>query len=65
MEAIIIKADTKIVKLLIQLAQKLGADVSRLSKSETEDFMLGEVMDELKTNKLADKSKVLDFLKAK
>lgn len=65
MEAIIIKADNKIVKLLIQLAEKLGADVSKLSKSDTEDFMLGEMMDKVKTNTLVDKSKVLDYLNTK
>ncbi len=65
MEAIIIKADNKIVKLLIQLAEKLGADVSKLSKSETEDFIFGEMMDKAKTNKVVDKSTVIDFLKTK
>jgi|TARA_B110000902_G_scaffold244591_1_gene297947 hypothetical protein len=65
MEAIIIKADNKIVKLLIQLAEKLGAEVSKLSKSEVEDFTFGEMMDEAKTDNLVSKSEVLDYLKSK
>jgi hypothetical protein len=65
MEAIIIKADNKIVKLLIQLAEKLGAEVSKLSKSEVEDFTFWEMMDEAKTDNLVSKSEVLDYLKSK
>ena len=65
MEAIIIKADNKVVKLLIQLAEKLGADVSKLSKSEAEDFTFGEMMDEARTKKTVAKSDVISYLKGK
>ncbi len=47
------KADNKVMKLLVQLAEKLGADVAKLSTSDLEDFNFVKMLDASKKGKLS------------
>lgn len=51
MGAIIIKADSKSSKMLKELAEKLGGDVTTISDEQYEDVLLGALMDKEKTGK--------------
>ena len=65
METILIKADNSITKLLIELAIKMAADVSKIKSSELENFVFGRMLNDAKTGKLADKEDVINLLKSK
>jgi len=65
MSAIIIKADKKSRKLIAELAQKLGGSVADLSSEQYEDFLLGTMMDKVKTGKTVSRSTIFKKLKAK
>jgi hypothetical protein len=51
MGAIIIKADSQISKILKELAEKLGGDVTTISEEQYEDVLLGTLMQKEKTGK--------------
>jgi hypothetical protein len=65
MSAIIIKADKKSNKILAELAKKLGGNVIDLNEEQYEDFVLGTLMDNVKTGKTVSKETILKKLKAK
>ncbi len=65
MSAIIIKADKKSNKILAELAKKLGGNVIDLNEDQYEDFVLGTLMDNIKTGKTVSRATVLKKLKAK
>jgi len=50
------------IKLLIDLAKKLGLKMSVLDASELEDIKLGQLMNEVRTNELEDEAIVLKKL---
>ena len=51
MAAILIKADSKSNKLLKELAEKLGGNVTTITEEQYEDVLLGFLMDKEKTGK--------------
>ena len=63
MGAIIIKSDNKNLKLIIELAKRLGSDVVKLDDSQLEDFSFGEMMKEAKTGKTVSRESIMDKLK--
>ncbi len=65
MSTIVIKADKQSNKLLTELAKKLGGNVMDLKDDQFEDFMLGNLMDKVKTGKTVSKEKILKKLKSK
>lgn len=65
MEGLIIDADSQSLKLLKALAEKLGAKVTRISKSEIEDFALGKLMDQEKTGEIVSRDSVFKHLSKK
>lgn len=65
MEALIIKADSKSSKLLSELAKKLGGDVFSIKEEQFEDFLLGNMMDKVKTGTLVSKETILKKLRSK
>ncbi len=63
MAAIIIKSDNaKNLRLLADLAQRLGGQATSVNADTLEDIMLGELMNREKTGTKADKQKVLKML---
>lgn len=50
------------IKLLMDLAKKLGVKMRVLDASDMEDIKLGQLMNELKTNELDDETVVLKKL---
>ena len=65
MGAIIIKADKKSNKILAELAKKLGGNVIDLNQEQYEDFVLGTLMDNVKTGKTVSRASILKKLKTK
>jgi hypothetical protein len=65
MSAILIKTDKKSSKILSELAKKLGGNVLDVKDDQFEDFMIGTLMDKVKTGKTVSKSTILKKLKSK
>lgn len=64
MSTILIKADKQSNKILSELAKKLGGDVIDMKDEQFEDFMLGKLMDKVKTGKTVSKETILRKLKS-
>ncbi len=64
MSTILIKADKQSNKLLSELAKKLGGNVVDMKDEQFEDFMLGTLMDKVKTGKTVSKTSILKKLKS-
>jgi len=65
MSTIMIKADKQSSKILAELAKKLGANVVDVKDEQFEDFMLGTLMDSVKTGKTATRNTIFKKLKSK
>jgi len=65
MGAIIIKADNQSNKILAELAKKLGGNVMNLKDEQFEDFVLGSLMDSVKTGETVSRESVMKKLKDK
>jgi len=65
MGAIIIKADSRSLKLLKVLAVKLGAEVTDIKESQYEDFLLGQLMVMEKTGTTVSRAKIMNKLNPK
>ena len=63
MGAIIIKGDTENNKILAKLAEKLGNKVISIKDEEFEDFALGKMMDESKTDETASREEIMRKLR--
>ncbi len=64
MDALLIKAESKNdLKLISDLAQKLGNKVFLIREEQMEDFALGKLMDKIKTNQNVSRSSVMKKLK--
>ncbi len=63
MGAIIIKSDSKNLKLITELAKRLGSDVLKLNNADLEDFTFGELLKESKTGKTESRESIMDKLK--
>lgn len=64
MSTILIKADKQSNKLLSELAKKLGANVVDMKDEQFENFMLGTLMDKVKTGKTVSRASILKKLKS-
>jgi hypothetical protein len=64
MSVILIKTDKQNSKILSELAKKLGGDVIDMKEDQFEDFMLGNLMDKVKTGKTVSKESILKKLKS-
>ncbi len=63
MSTIIIKADTKISRLLLSIAKRLGAQTIQLRDEQFEDFALGQLMEEKKTGEKVSRDVIMGKLK--
>ncbi len=59
MSTILIKANKSNIKILTELARKLGGNVIDIKEEAFEDLMLGTLMDKSKTGKTVSKSIIL------
>jgi hypothetical protein len=64
MSTIIIKTDKQSSKILSELAKRLGGNVIDLKDDQFEDFMLGNLMDKIKTDKTVSRESVLKKLRS-
>ncbi len=64
MSVILIKTDKQNSKILSELAKKLGGDVIDMKEDQFEDFMLGNLMDKVKTGKTVPKDSILKKLRS-
>jgi hypothetical protein len=65
MGTLLIKTDNKSSKILSQLARQLGGDVMSIRDDQFEDFLLGKMMDKVRTGKTASRKNVLRKLQSK
>lgn len=63
MEAIIIKNDSKSLKLIMEIAKRMGSQVSKLDNDQLEDFTFGEMLKESKTGELVSRETIMQKLK--
>ncbi|NUM31261.1 MAG: hypothetical protein HUU47_02935 [Bacteroidetes bacterium] len=63
MSTILIKTDKQSSKILAELAKKLGGNVIDIKDDQFEDFMLGNLMDKVKTGKTVSKELILKKLR--
>ena len=64
MSTIIIKTDKQSSKILSELAKRLGGNVIDLKDDQFEEFMLGNLMDKIKTDKTVSRESVLKKLRS-
>jgi len=62
MGAIVIKNDSKSLKLIAELAKRLGSKVANLNDEQFEDFTFGEMMKEAKTGELVSRESIMQKL---
>ncbi len=66
MNAIVIKSKSKDnLRLLIELAEKLGEDVTKLSEDQMEDLALGSLMKKSRTGKNVSRETIMSQLRSK
>lgn len=63
MSTILIKADTKISRLLLSIAKRLGAQTIQLRDEQFEYFALGQLMEEKKTGEKVSRDVIMGKLK--
>ena len=65
MEAIIIKSENiQNLKLLAELARKLGEQVTSINEAQTEDFLFGKLMEQEKTGKEVSREEIMAKLRS-
>jgi hypothetical protein len=62
MGAVVIKSDKKSLRLITELAKRLGGDVVKLNDEELEDFTFGEMMKEARTDKTVGRDTIMKKL---
>lgn len=65
MSTILIKTDKQSSKILSDLAKKLDGNVVDIKDEQFEDFMLGTLMDSVKTGKTVSRNTIFKKLKDK
>tara|TARA_R110002072_G_scaffold212345_1_gene369835 strand:+ start:187 stop:393 length:207 start_codon:yes stop_codon:yes gene_type:complete len=65
MSAIIINSDNGNLRILAELARKLGGEVTQISDTQLEDLALGFIMDSEKTRKSVNRAKIIEQLSKK
>ena len=63
MEAIVIKSDAKSLKLIMEIAKRMGGKVATLDTEQLEDFTFGEMLKEAKTGKPVSRETIMQKLK--
>lgn len=63
MGAIVIKSDAKSLKLIMEIAKRMGGEVAKLDNEQLEDFTFGEMMKEAKTGKTVSRETIMQKLK--
>ena len=64
-ETLLIKTNAENSKILKQLAEKLGGKALLLDDEALEDFVLGTLMDKVKTNEIVSREEVMKKLMVK
>ena len=62
MGAVVIKIDKKNNRLISKLAKELGGKVISIDDEQYEDLVLGQLMDEEKTNELVSRDEIMSKL---
>ncbi len=62
MGAIVIKSDSKSLKLIAQLAKRLGSQVAKLDDEQLEDFTFGQMLKEAKTGETVSRESIMQKL---
>lgn len=62
MGAIVIKSDSKSLKLIAQLAKRLGSQVTKLDDEQLEDFTFGQMLKEAKTGETVSRESIMQKL---
>lgn len=62
MGAIVIKSDSKSLKLIAQLAKRLGSQVAKLDDEQLEDFTFGQMLKEAKTGEAVSRESIMQKL---
>ena len=63
MGAIVIKSDSKSLRLITEIAKQMGGVVSKLDNEQVEDFTFGEMLKEAKTGKTVSRETIMQKLK--
>lgn len=63
MGAIVVKSDAKSLKLIMEIAKRMGGEVAKLDNEQLEDFTFGEMMKEAKTGKTVSRESIMQKLK--
>lgn len=63
MSTILIKADTKLSRLLLSIAKRLGVQTIQLRDEQFGDFALGQLMEEKKTGEKVSRDVIMGKLK--
>ncbi len=64
MEAIVIQSDSKTIKILKELAEKMGEKATILSESQMEDLALGKLMNKVKTGNSVSRESIMKALQS-
>lgn len=64
METIVIQSDSKTIKMLKELAEKMGEKATVLSESQMEDLALGKLMNKVKTGKSVSRELIMKELRS-
>ena len=63
MGAIVIKSDTKSLKLIMEIAQRMGGEVAKLNDEQLEDLTFGEMLKKAKTGRTVSRETIMQKLK--
>jgi hypothetical protein len=63
MGAIVIKSDSKSLKLIMEIARRMGSEVAKLDDEQFMDFTFGEMLKEAKTGKSVTRETIMQKLK--
>lgn len=63
MGAIVIKSDSKSLKLIMEIAKRMGGQVAKLDDEQLEDFTFGEMLKEAKTGKSVSRKTIMQKLR--
>lgn len=63
MGAIVIKSDSKNLKLIMEIAKRMGGQVAKLDDEQLEDFTFGEMLKEAKTGKSVSRETIMQKLR--
>lgn len=59
MSAIVIKSDAKSLKLIMEIAKRMGGEVGKIDDDQLEDFTFAEMMKKAKTGKTVSRETIM------